>query len=179
VFRQRKTKILDDEALYAYAIRLLSGRALSAGEVRQKLIPRATEGASVDMVIARLREYGFLDDKRFAEGFATARRDNQGLGAFRVARDLKKRRVAPALADEAVSQAYQGVDETTLIEQYLERRMRGKDFSDERVAASAYRRLCTAGFSSGPIIRVLKRHTARAEELESLEDSSGGDNEEP
>ncbi len=173
----RKKPVLDLEGLYNYAVRLLSGRALSSGEVREKLRQRAADAADVDGVIARLKDYKFLDDTRFAEGFAAARRDNQGLGQFRVTQDLRKRRVAPALAEKASADAYSEVDETAQARQFIERKYRAKDLPTflavEKNMASAYRRLRTAGFSSGIAIRVLKDFTRSAEALESLE------NEEP
>lgn len=161
---------MDEEALYGYAVRVLSGRAVSSGELRVKLRDRAAEPGLVDAVISRLKNIGFLDDARFAESYAAARRDNQGLGRFRVAQDLKKRRVAPAVADKAAAEAYSEVDERDMARQFVDRKFRGKDMSDEKTLASAYRRLRTAGFGSGTAISVLKEFSARAVELEDAEE---------
>jgi len=161
---------LNTEELWTYSLRLLSGRSLSSGEVREKLRRRAEEGADLEEVISRLKESGYLNDARFAEGFATARRDFEGFGQFRVMQDLRKRRVAPAVAEKAASEAFSEVDETVQAENYLVRKYRGKNLpvflAEEKNMASAYRRLRTAGFGSGTAIRVLKRFSKRAEELE-------------
>lgn len=171
----RKKLKLSEEELYNYAARLLGGRALSTGEVREKLQTRAAEGANIENVIARLREYKFIDDLRFAESYASARRDNQGFGRFRVMQDLRKRRIAPPLAEKASTDAFAEIDEIAQATQYLERKYRSKDLplflAEEKNAASVYRRLRMAGFGSGTVIRVLKRYTQRADELEGLEDS--------
>ena len=173
----RKKRALEESELYDYAVRLLSGRALSSGEVREKLRQRAVPDADVESVIAKLKEFGFLNDERFAEGFATARRDNQGFGKFRVSQDLRKRRVAQTVAERATADAYSEVDEAEQAKKYLERKFRGKDLPQflaiEKNAAAAYRRLRTAGFGSGIAIRLLKQYTRSAGDLESLE------NEEP
>jgi len=169
----RKTKPLEPGKLLDYALRALGGRAYSIGELREKLRRRAERAEDVDVVLAKLKESGYLDDRRFAENFAAARLENQGLGKMRVLRELRQRRVAPQLAEKVTERTYESTDETALIEAFLERKFRGKKLStflaDEKNLAAAYRRLRYAGFSSGASIRVLKRYASQAGELESLE----------
>ena len=178
--RKRAPKLLDANTLWDFALKLLGRRALSSSELRRKLASKAAEAADIDPVIARLKEYGYLDDNRFAESFASARKENQGFGRMRVLRDLRQRRVAPAVADRAVTQAYAGTDETRLIEEFMERKFRGKNLGawlkEEKRLAQAFRRLRYAGFSAGASIQVLKRYSARAEDLQDDSgDSEGGE----
>ncbi|MEO7653798.1 MAG: regulatory protein RecX [Bryobacteraceae bacterium] len=166
---RRPPRRLDAEALWAYAVKTLAGRAHSTGELRRKLALKAEIAADIPSVISRLRDYGYLNDKRFAENFAGARLENQGLGAGRVLRDLRQRQVASPVAESAVRQAYENVDEMNLIEDFIDRKLRGKTLDDPKVLASAYRRLMHAGFASGHIITVLKRRAKDAEALDSFE----------
>jgi regulatory protein len=163
---------LDIEGLLAYAARVLTARAQTTSELRQKLTRRAAQRADVDEVIRRLKENGYLNDQRFAESFANWRRDNDGVGKIKVVRDLMTRRVAPELARKTAEAVYSGTDETALIEQYLARKFRGRDLGlllrEEKHLASAFRRLRTAGFSAGGAIRVLKRYAAEAGRLEEM-----------
>src|SRR5215472_1924928 len=99
---ERKVRRLEAEALWTYALKALGGRAHSAGELGDKLRRRAERESDVDAVLARLKDHGYLDDNRFAENFASARLSNERLGKTRVERDLRRRRVAPALAERAV-----------------------------------------------------------------------------
>lgn len=172
---RKPPKKLDAEALAGYAMRALSSRALSSGELRQRLRRKAERLADVEGVIARMRDHGYVNDQQFAETFATARRDNQGLGRARVLRDLRTRRVASGIAEKAVSSAYQETNEAELVEAYLARKFRNKDLGSElrdpKNLASVYRRLRYAGFSSAVSIRVLKRYAAEAEQLESIQES--------
>lgn len=171
----RAPKLLSAEKLFDYALRSLSGRAHSLGELREKLRRRAEKPDDIDVVLLRLKDAGYLNDRRFAEGFAESRLKNEGFGRMRVLRDLRQRRVAPKLAEQVVEAAFQETDETALVEAYLERRYRGKvlpEFlKDEKNLASVYRRLRYAGFSSGTAIRVLKKFARAAEELEGLEET--------
>jgi regulatory protein len=170
---RRPPKLLDSEGLWAYSLKALGARAHSISELRTKLKRRAECAEDIDGVVGKLREYGFLDDNRLAETYAAARRDNQGLGRRRVQQDLRKRRISPVTVDKAVDQAYSGVDESEMVEQFLQRKFRGKNLSEflkeAKNMASAFRRLTYAGFSSGASIRVLKRYTSRAEELEDVD----------
>jgi regulatory protein len=165
---------LDIAGLMAYAARTLASRAQTVSELRTKLRRRAARLEDVDAVIARLKDAGYLNDRRFAESFATWRRENQGLGKSRVMRDLMARRVAPAVAQQAAETAYREVDEIAMIENFLERKYRGKDLGtllrEEKHLASAYRKLRAAGFTVGNSIRVLKRYAAEAERLEEMEE---------
>lgn len=170
-------KPLDENGLMTYAAQALSARALSIGELREKLKRRAAEPLDVDVVLARLKENGFLNDQRFADSYAGWRRDDGGFGKTRVLRDLMARKVAPAVAKQAAEAAYNEVDEVAMIEKFLERKYRGKDLGallqEQKNLASVYRKLRMSGFSTGNAVRVLKRYAAEAELLEdSSEDES-------
>ena len=123
----RPPKLLDREGLMNYAARALTSRALSLNELRDRLKRRAARQEDAAEVLARLKEAGFLNDRKLADSFATWRRENQGLGKARVMHDLMARRIAPAVAKQAVETAYSGVDEVALIESFLARKYRGKN----------------------------------------------------
>ena len=170
---KRQPQPLDREKLLNVALRALGGRAHSAGELRDKLRRRAQNNEDVDAVLAKLKEAGYLNDQRFAENYASARLQNQGLGKMRVLRDLRQRRVAPKLAEQVTDKTYEQTDEANLIEEFLRRKFRGKDLraylSEEKNLAGAFRRLRYAGFSAGQSIRVLKRFASQPEVLDALE----------
>ena len=173
--RQRKDFRADSEALWAYALKALGGRAHSTGELREKLLRRAEKASDVDAVLARLKEHGYLDDHRFAEGFAAARLSNDRLGRTRVVRDLRQRRIAPSVAERTVPKVYEGVDEEALIEEVIRRKYRLVPreglFREDKDMAAAYRRLLRAGFRTGDIIRVLKRFARNPDLLDNFESS--------
>src|SRR5436305_12478635 len=103
---ERKSRLLNAEGLWSFALKILTGRAHSTGELREKLRRRAEHIGDIDEIIQRLKELGYLDDRRFAESFATARLSNEGFGRVRVMQDLRQRRVAPALAEKTVGKVY-------------------------------------------------------------------------
>lgn len=159
-------KRVDREALHRYAALLLNQRAMSTGELRQKLRLLALLPEDVDSVIEKLTDYGVLNDSRYAEAYASARKENQGFGQARVMRDLNKKRIPSELAKTAISTTYSGSDEVAMIEAYLARKFRGKNLAEflgvQKNLASAFRRLRTAGFSSTNSLKVLRTHSEQA-----------------
>ncbi len=164
----RNNPKLDEKSLWEYALRVLSQRAYSAGDIKQKLFKRAQSAQDLNAVVAKLQEYGLVDDRRFSEAFASSRLQNDGFGRFRVLNDLRRKRIAPTIAETAVNQAFTGTDELQLVEQFLKRKYRNIDLrqflKEEKNLASAYRRLRMAGFGSGSSMSVLKRYSKRLEE---------------
>lgn len=175
---ERKVRLLDGEALWSYALKVLGGRAHSIGELREKLRRRAVEAGDVDDILARLKEHGYLDDRRFAEGFAAARLSNDHFGRARVMQDLRQHRVAPSLAETTVKKVYEDVDEEALIEEWIRRKYRNAQreglFQEDKDLAAAYRRLLRAGFRTGEIVKVLKRFAKNPDLLDSFEPPEEG-----
>ena len=171
----RPLKKFDLEALGEYGLRLLGQRARSIAELQQKLRARAAREGDVEEVIARLKALQVLDDRQYAERYAEAQARGNRVGHQRVLRDLLRKQVAPSVAQKAVGEAYSGTDEILQIEQFIGLKLRGQKpaeyLAEPKHLASLYRRLRTAGFAAGPSIRVLKRFSAQADELEGLEDS--------
>lgn len=171
----RKPVKLDDIGLWDYALRILSRKAYSAGEIRQKLSLRAAPGTNVPAVLTKLKEYGFADDEKFSETFAQSRLRNQGFGRARVLRDLQTKRVAPKVAQQAIEKTFEGTSEAELIDNFLARKYRTKDlpvfFKEEKNLAAAYRKLRLAGFTSTSTIAALKRHSKHSIDWEGAEDA--------
>jgi regulatory protein len=170
---ERTVRRLDAEALWSYALKVLGGRAHSTGELREKLRRRAERAGDVDDILARLKEHGYLDDRRYAEGFAVSRLANDKLGRTRVIQDLRQHRVAPSLAESTVRKVYEDVNEEALIEAWIRRKYRLAPreglFQEDKDLAAAYRRLLRAGFRTGEIVRVLKRFAKNPDLLDSFE----------
>lgn len=170
----RRKPRLSAEALFDFAVKSLAMRAQSTGELRRKLAQRAEKEADVEGAISRLRDYGYLNDRRFAESYAGSKLENQGLGKSRVLRDLRQRSVSAPLAEGAVNRIYQEVDEMGLIANFIRRKVRTKmplpeALEDPKVLASAYRKLIRAGFSSSNVITALKRIAKRQDLLDGFE----------
>lgn len=174
--RKKAAAKLEEAELREYALRLLAARALTVAQLKEKLRRRAADPASVENVVRQLKEYGALDDRRFAESFSAARAASGLFGRSRVLAELARRKVAARVAEQAVKQAFAGLDEDEMARAWLERKYRNQDLaallSEPSKLAAAYRRLRHAGFSSGAAIRALRRFSENADGLEGLEPDS-------
>jgi regulatory protein len=173
LLRKPKHKLAPQE-LFEFAVRSLGHRAQSSAELREKLRERAAEETSVEEVLDRLREYGYLDDKRFAENYAASRLENERFGRARTLNDLRSRRVNGPIADAAVENAYKETDETALVEACIRKKFRSVPretlFKEDKDLARAYQRLLRAGFRAAVIVPVLKRFAKNPDLLDAIEE---------
>src|SRR6266853_6544286 len=153
-----KPRKLETEAeLYDVAVRALMRRAHSVHEMKQKLERRSDNKLLVQLVMARLKENGQIDDARYAKQFARQRTETRKQGKFRVARDLRARGVPDRHIDAAVEEATRETDEAAVVRQRIERKLRSyRGEIDERKMASIYSSLLRAGFSADVVRQELK-----------------------
>src|SRR5256714_11857125 len=85
------------------AVKLLAAKPRSVEELRERLLEKEwTDEATVAYALAKLKEYGYLDDERFAFGFASYRVRQKPVGRQRLARDLRSKKVPMETADTAL-----------------------------------------------------------------------------
>ena len=146
--------------MYESAVKMLMRRAQSVQEMKRKLERRSDNKLLVQMVIARLKENGMIDDARYAKQFARQRTENRKQGKYRIARDLRGRGIPDKQIDAALEEAAQNNDEGAMVRQRIERKLRlFRGEIDEKKLASLYGSLLRAGFSSDVVRKELKRMT--------------------
>ena len=130
------------------AVKLLAAKPRSVAELRERLLRRkGTTAAVVETVISRLQEYGYLDDERFAFSYASFKVKQRPLGRRRLARDLKFKKVASEVANEALEMVYAETPEEQLIDRAIEKRLRLRGRPKNRVEAkSLFDHLLRQGF---------------------------------
>lgn len=174
----RAREKLDADGLWNYALRLLSGRALTIGQLREKLTARAAHPPDMEETISRLKQLHILNDRKFADSFSTSRRDGANFGQGRVLRELAARKVPKKVAEDAVAQAYESVDEVEHALAFLRRKLRMADpaahLADPKKLQSAFRKLRYNGFSTDAAVKALRRFSALAGELEMIEEEDTG-----
>jgi regulatory protein len=149
---------LETEAeMYDVALRALMRRAHSIHEMKKKLERRSDNKLLVQVVMARLKENGLIDDARYAKQFARQRTESRKQGKFRVARDLRARGVPDKHIEAALEETSKSTDEGAMVRQRIERKLRSRRGEiDEKKMASIYGSLLRAGFSADVVRRELK-----------------------
>src|SRR6266436_1877546 len=149
-----------EEELYDVAVRALMRRAHSVHEMKKKLERRSDNKLLVQLVMARLKENGIIDDARYAKQFARQRTESRKQGKFRIARDLRGRGIPDRHIDAALEETAKTTDEGAMVRQRIERKLRSyRGELDEKKMASMYRSLLRAGFSADVVRRELKAVT--------------------
>jgi len=146
------------------AVKLLAAKPRSVAELRARLLEKEwTDEAAADYALAKLKEYGYLDDERFAFGFASYRVRQKPVGRQRLARDLKTKKVSKETEDAALELVYQETPEEELIARAIEKRirLRGRPTTRQETK-SLYDHLLRLGFSYDLIIRKVREASAAA-----------------
>ncbi len=91
---------------FAAALALLTGRALTVGELAERLRRRGYDDDMIAETNARLLEFGYLDDKRTAAAWADYAARVRGLGPRRLREGLAKRRLPRELVEETVADLF-------------------------------------------------------------------------
>jgi len=153
-----KSRQLETETeLYEAAVRALMRRAYSVHEMKQLLGRRTDDDTLLKKVLERLKRAKMIDDERFAKQFARQRTEIRRQGKFRIARDLRARGVPDRHIEAALSEASKETDESAVVRQRLERKLRSfRGEISENKMASMYRSLLRAGFSAEVVRRELK-----------------------
>jgi regulatory protein len=175
---QKKPRaFLNEAGLHDYAVKSLGRAMRSEADLRRLMRQRVEPGeqgvAIVDAVVARLKEYGYLNDQSFAETYARLRQENEKLGVRRVRQDLKQKGVNTELVEQTLDARYGSTNEEALARQHLERKRIRKP-ENQKETARVMRRLVTAGFSTGVIYKILRQWDVPDEDLAVL-DNLGDD----
>ena len=118
------------------AVKLLAAKPRSVAELRERLLKgRGANEEVVETVISRLREYGYLNDERFAFGYASYKVKQRPVGRRRLERDLRLKKVESAVANNALELVYAETSEEQLIEQAIAKRLRIRGRPKDRAEA--------------------------------------------
>ncbi len=118
------------------AFRLLSARAYSHREVEERLRRRGFQESVVDQTMDVLRRLKLVDDRDFARRFVQERMRRRPAGRALLAHDLKKRGIDPETGENALDEAFHGVDVEAVALDLLRSRRRQYDGVDRRKALS-------------------------------------------
>ena len=143
---------------YTVALTLLSARELSEVQLRARLTRRKLDPDDIDTAIARLKKDGTLDDRRVALALARLESGIRHRGRARVIQKVRQAGIDADVADQAVREVFEDVDENDLLARALERRLRGRGPRDldERERARVVRSLMAQGFRLEAILKKLQ-----------------------
>ncbi len=139
------------DQLFLYAVRILGARAHSEDALRQKLARKA-QPEVLEAVLQRLKRLGYLDDQKYAEGYARLYAGKWGSAKLRRAlleKGVSRQIVDRVLAEQA-SQSNPEEEALVLLERYHSRHRGEKP--------RAIRFLVNRGYALGPALAAWERY---------------------
>ena len=175
--KERPARPLDPEKARARtmqrAVKLLAAKPRSVAELRERLLEKEwTDEAVVDAVLKKLGEYGYLNDERFAFGYASYKVRQKPVGRQRLQRDLQMKKVSRETADEALNLVFEETPEEDLIDRAIEKRTRVRGLPRTRSEIkSLFDHLLRQGFSYELVSNKVRKLTSGSlDEEEALPD---------
>ena len=135
------------------ALNVLGYRARAEGELREKLERAGYADGTIEAVVERLRELGYIDDGEFARN--AAREKARRYGPRRILVDLKRSGVDDEIAREAIEREFSVDDEMEAASAAADRRYNTGERSDA-LARRVYGFLARRGYSAGVCAEVAK-----------------------
>ena len=148
---------------YADGLKLLAGRELSEADLRARLLDRDHPPEEIDSAIERLRETGAVDDRRVARAYARTASNVKGRGRLRVARELQAMGIDRDVVTEAVAEVFGDLDERSLIDRAVQKKLRGKKPTTVQDRARLYQYLMRQGFTPAAVSVALRKFGGRGD----------------
>jgi regulatory protein len=136
------------------ALNLLGYRARSEAEIRERLGRYGYARETIEAVVGRLEELGYLDDAEFAR--LKAREKARRYGPRRVSMELRKSGVGEELAREVVEEEFAGRSEVGEARSAAARRYNGRGSDAE--ARRVYGFLVRRGYSAEVCAQVAREY---------------------
>ncbi len=144
----------EKEKCRSASLRLLTAMDRSEAELTERLAKKGFPSEAVTDTIRFLKEYGYLDDARFASHYLHYHKESKS--ARRIRFELNGKGVAEEYIEAAFAE-YDPYDETDLIEKIIKKRLGEAEKADPRDIEKCKAYLFRQGFSMSDVRAVLRR----------------------
>ena len=109
------------------AVKLLAAKPRSINELRERLLEKNwTNTEIVNRVIAKLEEYGYLDDQKYAGDLALSKLRQKPQGKRRLQQTMSQKKLDRETVNNAIELAFEKIPESDLIDLAIQKRLRLK-----------------------------------------------------
>ncbi|MDQ3131268.1 MAG: RecX family transcriptional regulator [Acidobacteriota bacterium] len=145
------------------AVNLLTYKPRSENELRQRLLEKDwTNAEIVEAVLAKLKEYNYLNDEQFAKEFAASRLRQKPIGKRVLKQKLALKKLDKETVDATLETAFAETPEEEIIERAIEKRLRLKGKPETREDSKKfYDFLLRQGFSYDLVSNKMREIAAR------------------
>jgi regulatory protein len=141
---QNKGRPLDEAAARERCLRLLSVRARSGAELRERLLQVGFSRSVIGRVLAGLAEAGLVDDEEFARSWIAGRKVT-GIGRRRLRAELARKGIERGMIERLIAEQVDDETERGQVETLARRRL-ARSSVDARTLARLRRFLIGRGY---------------------------------
>lgn len=142
--------------LYAYALRLLSGKDIPQKIIEEKLLKKYPESKpdEISEIITLLQKEKFIDDERYCENFIYWRKETMPRGKNMICQELIRKKIKISLAQKKTEELISYTDEYDMCMQLAQRKWKRieKNEPDKWKAKEKLFRFCASKMFSFPLI---------------------------
>ena len=139
-----------------YCLKLITIKDRTEKEIRTKLKEKNFDENTIEEEIEFLSNYGYLNDKRYAEHFTYDAINIKKWGKSRIRTELLRRGVERDIADEAIEEAFSEADDDRLYTE-MEKKFKNSDFSNMKERTRIFNFYLRRGFSPEEIKGAMNR----------------------
>ncbi len=141
------------------AVQLLKTRERSEKELTSRLQRKGFGPDEISAAMDRCREYGYVDDSRFARCKARQLLSNGRAVGARLRRELQFAGVTEELAEQTLAELQNDFNEEMLLSELLERRFASFDYrqADDREKRRVVNYFLRRGFALATVLEQLKK----------------------
>lgn len=133
-----------------YVLHLIAFRDRTEKEIRDKLKEKNYGEDEIDDEIRFLKDYGYINDLRFAEHFTHDAINLKKWGKIRIRMELVKKGIDRDVADNVIEDAFSELDEDLVLLQ-MQSRFKNSDFSNMKERTRIFNFFMRRGFSTEEI----------------------------
>lgn len=153
--KQQLNKLLNRAELdkaYMRALDLLSRRPRSEWEIEQYLIRKGYNNNTVQQILNKLSNKGYIDDEKFAESWVRSRRMLKNISHRKLLYELQQKHISKDIINNVLEQDM--TDEILVIKKIIQNKRLQSRYQDNNIKLKAY--LIRQGFKYNDIDSMLK-----------------------
>ena len=133
-----------------YALYLIEFRDRTEKELREKLVGKGYDEEQIEDTVEFLKNYGYLDDKRYAAHFISDAINLKKWGKIRIRTELIRKGVDREIVEFAIEDAFCDMDDERVLNE-MKKRFSNSDFSNMKERTRIFNFFMRRGFTPDEI----------------------------
>ena len=129
-----------------YALKIVEFKDRTEKEIREKLKQKGYDENTIEDEVEFLKNYGFINDSRYAERFTNDAINLKKWGKSRIKTELLRKGVNREIVENVIEDAFSEIDEDRLFLE-MQKRFKNSDFSNIKERARIFNFFIRRGFT--------------------------------